>query len=154
MGAGVGLGAALFGMPGGFPGALPGMFPFGTVPPPVRPFAPPGGARPWRTPGGQTWTPATPSGRAPAGTGAAGGGGELHFGAHPLIAFDEIEFVSSAAHIEWMEAAAESDAFLNMVMEGSRRAIEKYGEGSRLRVVDDFVAEIASQPVRKTLFCL
>ena len=33
-------------------------------------------------------------------------------------------------------------------------AIEKYGEGSRLRVVDDFVAEIASQPVRKTLFCL
>ena len=89
-----------------------------------------------------------------AATAAAGGGGELHFGAHPLIAFDEIEFVSSAAHIEWMEAAAESDAFLNMVMEGSRRAIEKYGEGSRLRVVDDFVAEIASQPVRKTPFCL
>lgn len=77
--------------------------------------------------------------------------GELHFGLHPLSAYDEVEFVSSATHLDWMERVAKSDAFIRMVLQRSEQTQTKHGPHSRLRVSEDFMGELAAMPVSNNL---
>lgn len=78
-------------------------------------------------------------------------GGSVHFGAHPLSAYDEIEFVSSDVHLDWVRGCAVGDqtaqaqGFAQMLL---RRSEEAQAHGKdRLRVSEDFIGEVEASAV-------
>jgi hypothetical protein len=73
--------------------------------------------------------------------------GELHFGVHPPSTYHEVGLVSSAAHLSWMQRAAESDAFIRTVLRRSEQMQVTHGPHSLLRISEDFIGEIAAMPV-------